>query len=176
MRPIIYHVASSLDGFITGKNADVSRFLFEGDHVDDYNQELLSYDTVIMGKNTYEFGYAFGLVAGQPAYANMQHYIFSKSIEFENKAESVHIVNENWLGNLQELKAENGSPIYLCGGGEFAGFLFENGLIDQVKLKLNPIILGDGVPLFGNSKRQASLELLDSKCYKSGVQLLTYTC
>lgn len=176
MRPLIYHVAVSLDGFIAGKNNDISLFAHEGDHLADYQKSLSQYDTVVMGKNTYEFGYAFGLTAGQPAYPHMEHFIFSKSIKFENKAESVHIVKENWLEKVRELKAASGSPIYLCGGGEFAGFLLDNNLIDQVILKLNPIILGEGVPLFGSSKSQTSLELTASKTYANGVSLLTYNC
>lgn len=176
MRPLIYHVASSLDGFIAGKNADISRFLHKGNHLADYQKSLSNYDTVIMGKNTYEFGYAFGLAAGQPAYAHMEHFIFSKSIEFESQAKSVHIVKENWLEKIAELKAESGSPIYLCGGGAFAGFLLENDFIDQVILKLNPIVLGEGVPLFGSSKKQASLELTENKHYENGVSLLSYKC
>ncbi|MEJ2066019.1 MAG: hypothetical protein P8X74_22535, partial [Reinekea sp.] len=68
MRKIVYYVASSIDGYISGLNDDVSGFIYEGDGVQKYLNDLGSYDTVIMGKNTYEFGYKHGLKPGQPAY------------------------------------------------------------------------------------------------------------
>ncbi|KSA13742.1 hypothetical protein [Maribacter dokdonensis] len=44
-----------------------------------------------MGRKTYEFGYAYGLKPGQPAYAHMQHHILSKSLQFDDKSDQVHI-------------------------------------------------------------------------------------
>ena len=63
MHPIIYDVAVSLDGFICGPQADISKFDFEGPVVDDYHLRMDGYETAIMGRLTYEFGYQFGLIA-----------------------------------------------------------------------------------------------------------------
>jgi hypothetical protein len=49
-----------------------------------------------------------------------------------------------WLGGL---KAEAGKDIYLCGGADLATELFKKGLLDEVILKLNPVLLGSGIPL-----------------------------
>ena len=59
MRKIIYYVAMSLDGFISGVNGDISGFVRDGNGVAKYLADLAEFDTVIMGKNTYEFGYRF---------------------------------------------------------------------------------------------------------------------
>ena len=78
MKKIIYYVAVSLDGFISGPNEDISKFASHGAGVDKYLEDLKEFKTVIMGRKTYEFGYKFGLVPGQPAYGHMEHFIFSE--------------------------------------------------------------------------------------------------
>ena len=173
MREIVYYVASSLDGFISGPNGDISGFVQGGAGVSKYLSDLQLFDTVIMGRNTYEFGYKFGLVPGQRAYPNMDHYIFSNSMKIENVVEGVHVCEPN-LDTIRGLKSGTGSPIYLCGGGEFAGWLLENELIDILKIKLNPLILGDGVKMFGLSRKQYQLKLLESEQYEGGLQIITY--
>ena len=174
MRKLIYHVATTLDGFIAHKDGSADGFLPEGDHVDDYMKSLQEYDTVIMGRRTYEFGYDFGLKPGQPAYPHMEHYIFSSSLHFEKTAPNVHVVKDNGLAVVKKLKKGEGTDIYLCGGGNFAGFLLKNGLIDELKIKLNPILFGNGIHLFGDYNRNLSFPLIESKTYDSGVLLLSY--
>ncbi|WP_040282596.1 dihydrofolate reductase family protein [Psychroserpens damuponensis] len=173
MGKIIYYVASSLDGFIAGKNDDISQFILQGNGVEKYQEDLKEFKTVIMGRRTYEFGFQYGLEAGQPAYPNMEHYIFSDSMEIENLAESVHIEKKS-IEKVKEIKANAKTDIYLCGGGEFAGWLLENGLIDKLKLKLNPIILGEGIRIFGNSKCFAKWNLIENESFNDGLQILTY--
>ncbi|WP_425391794.1 dihydrofolate reductase family protein [Ekhidna sp.] len=162
MRRIVYYVASSLDGFICGKDGDISKFPMDGDMVDQYAYDLEAFDTVIMGRNTYEFGYQFGLNPGDPAYAHMDHFIFSNSLELVNSNEKVNVVPRE-LERVRELKSEIGSDIYLCGGGLFAGWLLEHSLIDVLKLKVNPIILGEGVRLFGNYTGPTNMNVVNSK-------------
>ena len=126
-----------------------------------------------MGRRTYEFGYQYGLEPGQSAYPHMEHFIFSDSLEFEKIAESVHIENKS-IDRVKEIKESAETDIYLCGGGEFAGWLLNHGLIDQLKLKLNPIILGNGIWLFGNSKTQAKWNLKETETFDEGLKILTY--
>jgi len=173
MRKIIYYVASSLDGFISGPHADISRFVGEGNGVAQYLSDLNLFDTVIMGKGTYEFGYKFGLQPGQPAYPHMKHYIFSNTLAFERCDPQVKVCPVD-IAEVRKIQADPGTDIYLCGGGILAGWLLDHGLIDEVKLKLNPIVLGDGVPLFGNSTRAVNLELQSSSVYDKGLQIMSY--
>ncbi|MDN5204667.1 dihydrofolate reductase family protein [Fulvivirgaceae bacterium BMA10] len=173
MRKIIYYVATSIDGFISGPDEDISGFVQVGKGVDKYLSDLKKFDTVIMGRKTYEFGYKFGLQPGQPAYAHMEHFIFSSSLTLDNPSEQVHICPLD-IQKIQELKKDEGSDIYLCGGGEFAGWLLENQMIEILKIKLNPLILGAGVKLFGSSKKQYRLILTDQENFDEGPQILTY--
>lgn len=173
MRKITYYVASSLDGFICGPNEDITGFVGDGNGVARYLEDLNEYDTVIMGRNTYEFGYKFGLKPGQRAYPHMTHYIFSNTLKFENPDPKVHVLPIE-MENVKKIKAEPGSDIYLCGGGKFAGWLLDNDLVDILKIKLNPLVLGSGTRLFGDSARDINLELIDSNLFDKGLQIMTY--
>lgn len=173
MPRIIYYVASSIDGFIAGPNDDISDFVQGGEGVDKYLADLQNFKAVIMGRRTYEFGYQYGLEPGQPAYPHMKHFIFSDSMKIENLAETVHIEKKS-IDRVKEIKRSAQTDIYLCGGGEFAGWLLDNGLIDQLKLKLNPIILGNGIRLFGHSNTKAKWKLKETESFEDGLNILTY--
>ncbi len=170
---IVYYVAISLDGYIAGPDEDISLFTGEGNGVEKYLSDLKLFNTVIMGRKTYEFGYKFGLKPGQPAYPHMEHYIFSNSLEIENLHPMVHIEKPD-IQRIKAIRDNSSSDVYLCGGGVFAGWLLDNNLVDQLKVKINPIVLGDGVPLFGGSKLSGSFKFLDTQLYDHGLQISTY--
>lgn len=173
MRKIVYYVATSLDGFISGPNEDVSGFQASGNGVDQYLADLAHFDTVIMGRRTYEFGYNYGMKPGQLAYSHMRHYIFSNTLKLENPDPKLEVKAID-LEEITKLQNEEGTDIYLCGGGQFAGWLLGNQKIDILKVKLNPLILGAGKRLFGVSSKKHQLQLLDTKSYDHGLQIITY--
>ncbi|MBR9777952.1 MAG: dihydrofolate reductase [Cytophagales bacterium] len=173
MKKIVYYVATSLDGYIAGENGDISQFLMQGKGVDKYQADLLNFGTVIMGRKTYEFGYQYGLIPGQPAYPHMKHHIFSTTLKIDKLSEMVKI-ERGGLDRINEIQQNTETDIYLCGGGQFAGYLLDHGKIDQLKIKLNPIVLGKGTKLFGSSTSNANWELIDNESYAEGLQILTY--
>ncbi len=173
MNKIVYYVASSIDGFISGENEDISGFLGEGNGVQKYLADLKKFETVIMGRKTYEFGYKFGLKPGDPPYPHMDHYIFSESLAFENAESNVKIKKLD-LDEINKIRKVSKTDIYLCGGGLFAGWLLENEQIDILKLKVNPLILGKGIKLFGDSKKEYHLDLTDTEVYEAGLLINTY--
>ncbi|HMQ08547.1 MAG TPA: dihydrofolate reductase family protein [Saprospiraceae bacterium] len=173
MRRLIYYVAASIDGYISGPEDDISGFVASGNGVDQYLQDLEHFDTVIMGRRTYEFGYKFGLVPGQPAYPHMKHYIFSGTLNFHNSHPGVEVKELN-VYEIERIRKLQGSDIYVCGGGMLAGWLLDRQLIHGVKLKLNPLILGKGVRLFGSSEKKHKLEMIESVSCDGGLQIITY--
>ena len=173
MNKIIYYVASSLDGYIAAPNEDVSLFIGEGNGVQQYLNDLAEFKTVIMGRKTYEFGYQFGLEPGMPAYPHMTHYIFSNTLKFEKQDELVHIKTPE-IETIKAIRDQSPTDVYLSGGGQFAGWLLDHGLIDQLKLKINPILLGGGIKLFGDSQTQAKWVLTEGTSYEGGLQINTY--
>jgi dihydrofolate reductase len=173
MRKILYYVATSIDGYISGPDEDVRMFTADGDGINQYLADLKEFDTVIMGRKTYEFGYKFGLKPGQLAYPHMKHLIFSDTLKFEKPDKNLE-VRELDIKIIEELQKEDGSDIYLCGGGALAGWLLDHEKIDILKIKLNPIILGDGVRIFGKSDKPIYLELLNTACYNDELHIITY--
>ena len=167
MQPIIYDVAVSVDGFISGPDGDISRFAHEGPVVDDYRRRLTDYGVAIMGRHTYEFGYRFGLEPGRNPYPHMQTVVFSRTLEIPDGSD-IEVIRTSAEPALQRLKREQDAPIYLCGGGEFAGAVLTMGLIDTLRLKRAPILLCDGVPLFTGSCEAPVMTCAETRTYDSG--------
>lgn len=171
MRRVIYHVATTVDGFIARADGAVDFFPMEGAHVADYFESLKAYDAVLMGRGTYELGLKLGV---KNPYPTMKSYVFSRRMK-ESPDPAVRLVAEGAAEFVRALKQEAGRDIYLCGGGNLAAQLLTAGLIDEIKLKLNPILLGAGVPLVAAIPRPIELRLTDTRRYDSGVLLLTYS-
>lgn len=167
MQPVIYDVAVSIDGHIAGPNEDIAQFAHGGPVVDDYMARLATYSCAIMGRATYEFGYRFGLEPGRNPYPAMQTYVFSTSIDLPDHGE-VTVVGMDTRDVLHALRERQSGPIYLCGGGKFAGWLLSEGLIDIVRLKRAPIFLGSGTRLFDGVAFQGEARCTESKLYENG--------
>ena len=167
MPSLIYDVAVSIDGYISGHAGDVSKFAHEGHVVDDYTARLSDYSVAVMGRNTYEFGYRFGLTPGANPYPHMKTFVFSRSIALPEEAD-VAVVRSPGLDTLKELKVSADGPVYLCGGGAFAGAALREGLLDVVRLKRAPILLGGGVSLFGADAPSVDLVNTLTKPYDGG--------
>ncbi len=175
-RQVVYYVAVTADGYIAHEDGGIDGFLSEGPHIPDYLNSLRDYDTVLMGRHTYEFGYRYGLTPGQPVptYAHMMQYVFSKSMEAYHH-DQLRIIREDPAAFVRGLKSAPGGAMYLCGGSQLAGYLLEHQLIDRVILKVNPVFFGQGIPLFQGTHIVTALTLLDSKTYANGVQFQHYT-
>jgi dihydrofolate reductase len=170
MRKLQYYVASTVDGFIGHEDGSVKGFLENGEHVTDYLESLKQFDVVLMGRKTYEFGFQFGVINPYPW---MKQYVFSRTMK-ESPDKNVELVSENIVELVRRLKGEPGKDIYLCGGADLATMLFGEKLIDEVILKLNPVLFGSGIPLLSGIGGNIELELTSSKIYDNGVLLLHY--
>ena len=167
MHPIIYDVAVSIDGYISGPGGDISQFAQEGAVVDDYAARLESYATAIMGRATYEFGYRFGMEPGQNPYPHMKTIVFSTSLELPDSSE-ITVERSCDADSIRAIREQSSGPVYLCGGGAFAGSLLVSGVIDVLRLKRAPIILGEGVRLFGDAEISPRLEHAETRDYGGG--------
>jgi dihydrofolate reductase len=173
MRRIIYYVGVSLDGYIAGVENGIDSFIHNGPGADQFLEDLKQFDTVIMGRKTYEAGYRYGLMPGQLMYANMKHYIFSSSLRFEHTHPDLLVCPLD-IELVKLIKRKPGGDIYLCGGGKFAGWLLHNQLIDVLKTKLNPVVLGAGTKLFGSWFETKKFELMHAQRYADGLQIAEY--
>lgn len=174
MRELKYYVACTIDGFICREDGSIDCFmregLKEGEHVTDYLDSFKRFDVVLMGRKTYEVGLKAGVTNPYPT---MTSYVFSRTLK-ESPDKRVTLIRENAVEVVRELKNKPGKDIYLCGGGDLAATLLAEGLIDEIILKLNPLLLGSGIPLFSRNIHLTELELTRSKVYGNGVVLLHY--
>ncbi len=170
MTSITYHVAASLDGFIAHEDGTFDGFSWDDEVIGDFLSDVGTFGTVLMGRKTYEVGLKEGKTSPYPM---MRQVVFSQTMD-ESPDDAVELVRGDVADFVRSLKADADAPIWLCGGGEIASILMNAGLIDRVVVKLNPIALGSGIPLFSALQAQAKLTLRDTKAYACGVVLLTY--
>lgn len=165
MRKIIYYVATSLDGFIARADGSFDFFVNDDELVADFFASLKSdYGAVVMGRATYEVGLAAGVTNPYPW---LDTHVVSRSME-ASPDEAISIVRE--LDAVEALRRGVGDPIWLCGGGELATAMMSRGLIDELVLKVNPVVLGEGIPLFRGLERPFVLASLGApKVYASGI-------
>ncbi|MFB8788308.1 MAG: dihydrofolate reductase family protein [Potamolinea sp.] len=186
MRELKYYVACTVDRFIAHKDGSFDFFLTEGEHFTDLfenfpetipahfrdklgiDSENKLFDVVLMGRRTYEVGLKEGITNPYP---QMKQYLFSRTLK-ESPDRNVELVSKDAITLVRELKKQTGKNIWLCGGGDLATTLFPE--IDEMILKVNPILLGSGIPLFSGVIKQTSLELTNSKIYNNGFMLLHY--
>ena len=170
MRNLVYYVALSVDGFIAHPDGSFEGFSGEGQHVTDYLESFAAYDTVLMGRRTYEVGLNAGVTNPYPG---LKSFVFSKTMD-QSPDPLVTLVREDALETVRGLKAEEGKPIYLCGGANLAAQCFDAGLIDTLIIKLNPFIMGTGIPLFEGVTSLSQLAMTKHTAYPNGVVFLHY--
>ena len=186
MRELKYYVACSVDGFIARSNGSLDFFLSEGEHLADlmtsfpetvpthvrkalnFHGENRCFDTVLMGRRTYQVGLDIGVTS---PYAHLKQYLFSRTIT-SSPDKDVNLVPADPLSFVRQLKQETGKDIWLCGGADLAATLFPE--IDELILKVNPIVLGAGIPLFSAAVEATRLRLVSSKTYTNGFIMSRY--
>lgn len=188
MRKLIYYIAITLDGFIAHEDGTFDGFSWN----DEFVAHLLSefpetipthlkeetgsreqnkvFDTVLMGRKTYEVGLQQGTTNPYPT---LDQYVFSRTMK-ESPDENITLISEHAIETVRSLKNKPGKAIWLCGGSEVATQLLSAILIDQFIIKLNPVVFGSGIPLFLKGGNPTALTLTDSKTFDSGHLILHY--
>jgi dihydrofolate reductase len=169
MRKVTFGGGNSLDNFIARRDHTVD-WLSWSEEVAAVTAELFkTIDTVVMGRKTYEALLRHGMTS----YPGAKNYVFSRTME-QSAAPEVEIIRKDAAEFVRKLKQQEGQGICVMGGGELAHSLFEADLIDEVGFNIHPVLLGSGVPLFHEMKRQIDLELVECKPFKNGCVLVSY--
>ena len=189
MRSLTYHVAVSIDGYIAAPDGSFDAFAQTGDHVDALIRDVPetlpghvlsaigidaandTYDTVVMGWNTFAAGLSHGI---DDPYPHLRQYVFSRTHQPGEVGGDVDLVADDPIEVIRQLKAEPSTKnIWLCGGGALAGTLRDE--VDRLVLKVNPVLLGTGIPLFESGGARSRPFILEStRSFDSGVHTVSY--
>jgi dihydrofolate reductase len=130
----------------------------------------------LMGRATYEEMSGFWPFSDD-AYAapmnNIPKIVFSRTLARADWPES-RIARGDLAQEIAELKREPGKDLIAWGGAAFAQSLARLGLVDEYRLVLQPVALGEGLPLFKDLAAPIRLELIDAQTYATGVVLHVY--
>lgn len=171
---VTLHMVSSLDGIIAKKDNDVSWMddsgdIYEKGVSDDGDDEgVEAIDCFVLGSRTYEHALQLGWPYGDTptiVLTNRELPSTRKSVEF-------------YSGDLEELVDEVLAPryenIWLVGGAMLCQSFLKLGLVDEIRLSIIPVLLGDGLRLFDNSDTEVRWQLKNVVAYKTGVVELLY--
>jgi dihydrofolate reductase len=194
MRKIIAALQTSVDGFIEGPNGELDWAMAEDEETwRDIFAMLDSVDTCILGRVMYPDYEQYWLavladptgslpLSGRPATKNeiayarwadkTQHLVVSKTLK-EVKWKTTRIIRD--LEEIRKLKQQPGKDMHVVGGATLVGSLMNAGLIDEVRVLINPLLLGGGKALFKDVKERKVLKQVRTKTLRSGKVSLTYT-
>ena len=173
MQPLCYHVAVTLDGLIARPDGSAPGFVTAGSHVDAYQRRLAEYAAIVMGRATYEIGYTYGMKPGDLPYGERPHHVFSNTLDLPARPH-LHVVGGDTLEAIDRIKSDAPGPVYFCGGGKLGGFLLKHRKIDILRLKLAPLVYGQGIRLFEDADGVEHWQLTDSERFDTGHMLLEY--
>jgi dihydrofolate reductase len=167
MRPLVYSVAASLDGFIAGPHGEFDWIIH--DPTMDFAEIFAAFDTIVMGRHSYELI----LKAGRsPKEFGMKVLVASTTLDPAAHAD-VQIVASGLPAAVAALKQRSGKDIWLFGGGIIFRSMLDAGLVDRVEISLIPVLLGEGIPVVPPGRR-CPLLFKDSRTFPSGIVSLTY--
>jgi len=174
-RTITLHMVSSLDGFIAKKDNTIGWLENAGSvyeagvsiSAEEAAEFVKNIDCYVMGSRTYEHALELGWVYGDTPVVVVSSRKWPparKSVEF-------------YSGDLKTLVDEKLAPrfrnIWLVGGAMLCQRFLELGLVDEIRLTVAPVLLGDGLRLFGAIDEQG-WKLKNVAAYKNGFVELTY--
>ena len=181
MRKVIFFMLTSLDGYFEGPDRDISWHNVDEEFNDFAIRQTGEFGALLFGRVTYELMASYwpteaakrddpivaGLMNGLPK------IVFSKTLE-KVDWENTRLVKDNFAQAISKLKQAAGKDIAIFGSSDLTVTLMEHGLVDEYRIMVNPVLLGNGKPLFKGIRNKINLKLIKTKAFKSGNVLLYY--
>jgi len=185
MRKVILSNSVTLDGFFEGPNKELDWHIVD-EEVKEYAKDLLNnVDALLFGRVTYQLMADYWPAAAtNPSTPksdleiadkmnNLPKIVFSKTLQ-EVKWNNSRLVKENIAEEISKMKQECGKDMVIFGSGSIVPTFMQHGLIDEYRIIVNPIVLGNGNPLFKCINGKQNLILLNTKVFDSGIVILFY--
>jgi dihydrofolate reductase len=186
MRNVILQIDLSLDGFIADENDGLSWVTDDDEMNRDASDFLSTADTILLGRVAYQMFVSYwpsadtkgsgieSVLASQINQATK--LIFSRTLE---KVEwgtwnNAVLVKDKVADEIAKRKALPGKNMLLYAGASIAETFMKQNLIDEYRLRIHPVALGKGKPLFQGLVNPLHLKLVKTKRYQNGAVLLQY--
>jgi dihydrofolate reductase len=185
MRRIIAFDLVTVDGFFAGPTGEIDWHNYD-DEMGTYSlEQMKSLGALIFGKTTYELMASYWPtpdgVKGEPVVAGIMNSIpkmvFSKTLQEVKDGplwKNVRVLHEIKPEEIIKMKEQEGGDIAIFGSGTIVQQLTNLGLIDEYRLVVNPLILGNGKPLLKEIKDKLKLKLVSTRVFRNGNVLLCY--
>jgi dihydrofolate reductase len=181
VRKLLSFMVVTLDGYYEGPNGE-----FDWPNVDDqFNEfaisQLNDIDTLVFGRVTYEGMASYwptpAAVEGDPAVADRMNSIpkivFSATLDTTDW-ENTTLIKGNVADAITELKQQPGKALAIFGSPHLTVSLLEQGLVDELRVMVHPILLGAGKSLFAGLNHRVPVTLETTTAFSSGNVLLSY--
>ncbi len=182
MSKVVFQNMISLDGFFEGAQKWEIDWHTVGEEFNVFAiAALKNAQALIFGGVTYQ-----GMAAYWPTPEGMKDdpdvaglmnslpkIVFSRTLEKADWSNTRQVKGDA-VEEISRLKSQPGKDLLIFGSADLASTLIQHGLVDEYRIFVNPILLGQGTPLFKGLKSRLPLRLVDSKVFKNGLVLLVY--
>lgn len=183
MGKIVLFMHSSLDGFAAGSKGEMNWIHVDQEIFDYIAQRIAATHTALYGRTTFEMMESYWpTAANQPdaskhdiehaAWYKAAHKIVLSNTLDQTKFANTTVIGSNYPTELRKIKQETSGEILLFGSPSTAHELLKENLIDECWLFINPVLLGQGIPVFKDIKANQALQLIKTKVFDSGVVCL----
>ncbi|MBK7184126.1 MAG: dihydrofolate reductase family protein [Bacteroidetes bacterium] len=193
MRKIISFMHISLDGFVAGPNGEMNWIKVNEEIFDHVGKRISEGDTALYGRVTYQMMENYWPTAAKKPnatkhdiehakwYGKVRKVVLSKTMKDKGLVNTI-IISGKLTDSLNKIKQDGhtsgmsrSDDILLFGSPTATHSLMQQNLIDGYWLLVNPIILGQGIPLFVDIKDRIKLDLVNTRQFACGVTELNYT-
>lgn len=186
MRKLIFFMHTSLDGFVAGVNGEMNWIKVDDAMFDFVGTMTDQADTALYGRVTYQMMESYWPTAGEKPnaskhdiehsrwYNKVSKIVLSRTMN-EIGLNNTKVISENISENINKLKQQDGKNILIFGSPSASNSLLNNRLVDEFWIFVNPILLGQGIPLFKDISESVKLSLIETKTFDIGVTALHYS-
>lgn len=176
---------TSLDGYVAGLNGEMDWINFDDELFDFVDTMTAKADAALYGRVTYELMQNYWPTAGKQSnaskhekehsawYSKVSKIILSRTMT-EKGLDNTIVISNQLSENINRIKKQEGQTILIFGSPSACQSLLAEGLIDEFWLFVNPVLLGQGIPLFKGITETTKLQLVETKAFSCGVIALHY--
>lgn len=185
MRKLMFFTHTTLDGFVAGPNGEMDWIRFDEVRHEFVGMVTAQADTALYGRVTYQMMESYWPTAAAQAnatkhdiehanwYNSISKIVLSRTLT-EPGLTNTKVISNHLSENIKKIKDQPGKNILIYGSPRATQSLLNEQLVDEFWLWVNPVVLGQGVPLFNNLAGIIKLKLLETKTFDGGLIALHY--